>query len=255
MVVIALAAAALLYPAKKVFFSMSGLNDYISAADHLAHFRVKKALVSTITGLTKLSFSAGAVYFGFKPLFSMASGSNTKPSNISEFRSFSNLNYVSRVLFHQSFVEESSAQRISKFCQFYFKDYPVTHYDVAKECVMPLNNHEKDDYREWVLNDPIAAGYRTSLLADTIGHEMIQPLSNCTQTNIDQKRVYNLKNKIHNPYRKKTDCETGRIKFLSHIFKIKDPQEAISFSNIACIDSLGIDSCLVAVRKFNASSV
>ncbi|MCH9632477.1 MAG: hypothetical protein S4CHLAM6_08130 [Chlamydiae bacterium] len=248
MVIAFIGAAALLYPAKRIFFSMTGLNDYFNAANHILHLRVKKAAVSTVIGATKLCFFTGATYLACKPLLGTIFSANNKPSDISKFKG-PNINFACRVLRHGSFVPNSEAEKISKFCQVYFKDYPVTQYDISKECILKLSQRADDAYKKWIVNDPLAAAYRTSFAADNQSFEGFLPLKNCTVENIAKGKVYDSKGKHCSPLRNKTYCEKNRIRHLKHIFEIEKGKDAIAFSNRGCLNFARIDLCQEGADK------
>lgn len=57
------------YPMTKLAFSISGANDFLSAADHLLHGRIKKTTISMIKGGFKLGMTVGATYIVAKAVF------------------------------------------------------------------------------------------------------------------------------------------------------------------------------------------
>ena len=229
-------ALALAYPVTKMALSLSGAHNYLNAANHLLHGRVKKATVSSITGTVKLSFTVGVAYLALSPLWSAFEKMMGPPTPISDFEEGSNLNYVSRILRNDAYTENSSAEKIAEFCSYYFKDYPVSSYQVAEACVLPLSENS-NGYKDWVLEGPVSAAYRLSKSADAHSFQGIGPLGDCTKQNILENKGYSKTSST----KKLGDCEKSRLNYLKAVLELSGFNEAKKTSNMGCFSSSWLD--------------
>lgn len=235
MIIFGLGAAALLYPLKKFFFSISGMDDYLKSASHLLHGRFTKAGTSFALGLTKLSLSAGLIYLAMKPLFSQFHDSRTKPSDIHHFKPNANLQYISRILYHKSYENESGAAKLAEFCINYFKHYPLTYYDIAKNCVEPFTNRKEGPLSDWILEKPLLASSQIALSADCEQLREKASLQNCTESNIASQRVFDAKEKLfYKPSKQKTECENFRMSYLKALLEQPNEVKAHQLATKGC---------------------
>lgn len=235
MVIIGLGAAALLYPVKKIFFSMTGLDDYLQGANHLLHGRFVRATTAVLFGLTKLSFSVGSVYLATKPFLNQFYGSASKPSNIQQFKPHANTKYISRVLFYESYERGSNAAKIAEFCRNYFNPYPVTYYDIAKHCVEPFIKRGEDGLSRWILENPTLASDQIAYTADYVKLNNIEPMQECSKNNVDTNRTFDPKKKLfYKPLINKTQCEKDRIDYLRFILEEHSESKALQLAHQGC---------------------